>query len=90
MFVDSSKSLADVKEEAIVLILDVGVIFACVVEISVADVFAVGVSSVPVVGVAFSKLVGTLAVDEETALVSVVGLRCCWSPVLLRVNCLQL
>ena len=72
MFVDSSKSLADVKEEAIVLILDVGVIFACVVEISVADVFAVGVSSVPVVGVAFSNLVGTLAVDEETALVSVV------------------
>lgn len=46
--------------------------FVCVVEVSAADIFAVGVSSVPIVGVTFSKLLGTLAVDEETVLVSVV------------------
>ena len=51
---------------------DVGVIFVFVVEVSAADIFAVGVSSVPVVGVTFSKLLGTLAVDEETVLVSAV------------------
>ena len=73
MSVDSGKILADVKEEAIVCVWVVGVIFVCVVESSVADVLAVGLSSITVVvGVAFSKLVGTLAVDEETALVSIV------------------
>ena len=51
---------------------DVGAIFVCVVEVSAADIFVVGVSSVPVVGVTFSKLFGTLAVDEETVSVSVV------------------
>lgn len=51
---------------------DVGVIFVFVVEVSAADIFAVGVSSVPVVGVTFSKLLGTLAVDEETVLLSAV------------------
>jgi len=51
---------------------DVGVSFVCVVEVSAADIFVVGVSSVPVAGVTFSKLLGTLAVDEETVLVSVV------------------
>ena len=51
---------------------DVSVNFVCVAEVFEADTFVVGVSSVPVVGVTFSKLLGILAVDEETVLVSVV------------------
>ena len=58
---------------------DVSVIFVCVAEVFEADIFVVGVSSVPVVGVTFSKLLGILAVDEETVLVSVVYRSLCGS-----------